>query len=552
MASSFVPSASRLEKYQRQAAVALRSAPSSPAATSSAPSPVTFFNLNLADVSVSPTSSSGYSSLPGSPRRLLIFSRGGDDTPRRGINSKNTLVPPGRGDLIASTLHTVSIEEIQRELEALLDVFEAKLISESEYQERKTHLEELQKEETASFSTSTASASSSPSYLVSNFEPFTTTSSDENDIFFTVLDGKIETGRGTSSSSSLSSSFVPREREIRVFLSSTFKDMQEERDWLVKTAFPQLRKFCEERGVFFAEVDLRWGITAEQAENCDTLDLCLTEIDRCRPYFINITKVRRTTIKSCRVVAGKMIRRTRRRREEKDSQNKFLTRFLFSVRVKNRYGWIPSPDQIKPTTLEKFPWLKRHLSSDSQKSVTELEVWHATLNEQNNVSSSTNNKVALPPSPSHPSCFSLCYNRLHSLFHPLPLFQNFCLLFSFFCLLLSQSLQKQCLFYTKKQRTEIKLSNEDFDNPQKLESLKKQIKEKGFSIKHYETPSQLGELVVKDLRTAIEADFKNFEKLSKLEKVSLAHQVCNLSSSLPSSSFHASFVLTLLTSLLFN
>jgi preprotein translocase subunit SecA/nephrocystin-3 len=55
------------------------------------------------------------------------------------------------------------------------------------------------------------------------------------------------------------------DRQIRVFISSTFRDMQEERDILVKRIFPQLRKLCEERAITWTEVDLRWGITTEHA-----------------------------------------------------------------------------------------------------------------------------------------------------------------------------------------------------------------------------------------------------------------------------------------------
>ena len=40
-----------------------------------------------------------------------------------------------------------------------------------------------------------------------------------------------------------------QERVIRVFVSSTFRDMQAERDHLVKIIFPHLRKLCAERGV---------------------------------------------------------------------------------------------------------------------------------------------------------------------------------------------------------------------------------------------------------------------------------------------------------------
>lgn len=39
------------------------------------------------------------------------------------------------------------------------------------------------------------------------------------------------------------------QRAIRVFVSSTFRDMQEEREELAKRVFPQLRKLCEQRGV---------------------------------------------------------------------------------------------------------------------------------------------------------------------------------------------------------------------------------------------------------------------------------------------------------------
>jgi hypothetical protein len=66
-------------------------------------------------------------------------------------------------------------------------------------------------------------------------------------------------------------------RVIRVFVSSTFRDMQAERDHLVKFIFPQLRKLCEQRGVTWGEVDLRWGVTQEQAERGEVLPLCLAQ-----------------------------------------------------------------------------------------------------------------------------------------------------------------------------------------------------------------------------------------------------------------------------------
>jgi len=121
------------------------------------------------------------------------------------------------------------------------------------------------------------------------------------------------------------------DRHIRVFISSTFRDMQEERDYLVKFVFPQLRKLCESRGVTWGEVDLRWGVTDEQAAEGKVLPICLEEIKRCRPYFIGL--------------------------------------------LGERYGWVP--DTIPPELLERESWLKEQF--DGRKSVTELEILHGVL-----------------------------------------------------------------------------------------------------------------------------------------------------------------------------
>jgi tetratricopeptide (TPR) repeat protein len=121
------------------------------------------------------------------------------------------------------------------------------------------------------------------------------------------------------------------QREVRVFISSTFRDMQEERDELVKRIFPQLRKLCESRGVTWREVDLRWGITDEQTAEGKVLPICLAEIKGCRPFFLGL--------------------------------------------LGERYGWVP--DEIDPAVIEQEPWLAEH----RQKSVTELEILHGVLND---------------------------------------------------------------------------------------------------------------------------------------------------------------------------
>src|SRR5437016_2484241 len=75
---------------------------------------------------------------------------------------------------------------------------------------------------------------------------------------------------------------------VRVFLSSTFRDMQAERDHLVKVVFPALRERLGLHRVHLVDIDLRWGVTREQAENDQSVQLCLDLIDECRPFFLGL------------------------------------------------------------------------------------------------------------------------------------------------------------------------------------------------------------------------------------------------------------------------
>lgn len=120
-------------------------------------------------------------------------------------------------------------------------------------------------------------------------------------------------------------------RTIRVFVSSTFRDFREERDRLARFTFPAIRHVCEERAVVFTDVDLRWGITDEQAAEGHVLPICLAEIEASRPFFIGM--------------------------------------------LGERYGWVP--DAIPEALLEREPWLAEHLT----RSVTELEIMHGVLND---------------------------------------------------------------------------------------------------------------------------------------------------------------------------
>ena len=134
-----------------------------------------------------------------------------------------------------------------------------------------------------------------------------------------------------------------RQRVVRVFLSSTFRDFIEERDVLVKRVFPELRRFCRERFVELIEVDLRWGITAQQAERGEVLPICLKEISRCKP-------------------SG-----------EHEADLPFFVGMLGE-----RYGWVPPSDgkAFAPELLEEQPWLREHMGGAS---VTELEILHGVL-----------------------------------------------------------------------------------------------------------------------------------------------------------------------------
>jgi tetratricopeptide (TPR) repeat protein len=75
---------------------------------------------------------------------------------------------------------------------------------------------------------------------------------------------------------------------IHIFISSTFRDMQGERDELVKYVFPKLTDLCSLKNIKLVELELRWGITAEESSGGKALSICLDEIDRCRPFFIGI------------------------------------------------------------------------------------------------------------------------------------------------------------------------------------------------------------------------------------------------------------------------
>lgn len=75
--------------------------------------------------------------------------------------------------------------------------------------------------------------------------------------------------------------------EIRVFISSTFADMQEERDAIIKE-FNHLKIEASKRGVSIVVVDLRWGVTEAESGQGRVVDICLKEINKSKPFFIGL------------------------------------------------------------------------------------------------------------------------------------------------------------------------------------------------------------------------------------------------------------------------
>lgn len=128
---------------------------------------------------------------------------------------------------------------------------------------------------------------------------------------------------------------IIKNRRIKVFLSSTFKDMSEERDYLAQNVFLELEAEALKRNVALNLLDLRWGITAEESKQGLVTEICLKEIEDSRPFFIGI--------------------------------------------IGERYGWIPKEDDFPAdcSLFECFPWVKDDIKNGL--SITEIEIQYGVL-----------------------------------------------------------------------------------------------------------------------------------------------------------------------------
>ena len=122
-----------------------------------------------------------------------------------------------------------------------------------------------------------------------------------------------------------------------VFTSSTFVDMQAERDHLRNFVFPELEERLRERRHHLEWVDLRLGIaTASESDEAvrelRVLKVCLAEVRRSRPFLI--------------------------------------------VLLGDRYGWVPPEDRIRAAAAE-----EGFTADVAGRSVTDLEIDYGVLSE---------------------------------------------------------------------------------------------------------------------------------------------------------------------------
>ena len=115
------------------------------------------------------------------------------------------------------------------------------------------------------------------------------------------------------------------ERVARIFISSTFDDLQTEREAIARQVIPELQVRARSIDLEVVCVDLRWGIPPAEARRGGTVRSCLAEVSRCN-FFVGL--------------------------------------------IGTRYGWIPDRSQFTDAVIAEFPVLR---DSPPQLSITHLE-----------------------------------------------------------------------------------------------------------------------------------------------------------------------------------
>ncbi|KAK1338869.1 hypothetical protein QTO34_019536 [Cnephaeus nilssonii] len=79
----------------------------------------------------------------------------------------------------------------------------------------------------------------------------------------------------------------PGWHSIRIFISSTFRDMHGERDLLLRSVLPALQARAAPHRISLHAIDLRWGITEEETRRNRQLEVCLGEVENSQ-LFVGI------------------------------------------------------------------------------------------------------------------------------------------------------------------------------------------------------------------------------------------------------------------------
>ena len=128
-------------------------------------------------------------------------------------------------------------------------------------------------------------------------------------------------------------------RHYNLFVSSTFKDMDVERDIVKFEVIPALNQMFNKKGVAIQAIDLRYGINTsgltEDEASDKVLNICMNSIDRARPFFIGF--------------------------------------------VGNRYGWVPSPERWQEFYKLLNKEQKTILRDSTGMSITEMEILYSGL-----------------------------------------------------------------------------------------------------------------------------------------------------------------------------
>lgn len=86
-------------------------------------------------------------------------------------------------------------------------------------------------------------------------------------------------------------------QRVPVFISSTFRDMDHERDLINTLVIPMVNQRVADTGTSVYPIDLRWGIDTTDLASVEgrqqaVLDTCIDEVERCRPLFVGLLGAR--------------------------------------------------------------------------------------------------------------------------------------------------------------------------------------------------------------------------------------------------------------------